>query len=336
MSSGARRPGGLASQLDSLAMDEEVSGMLLAPIVGSGRVAGMLVRLGMQLRQSTGEPRLGSWPFWQPFLSRFYLALTIRQILLYSLLAVVPGDLHGQLRDRMLSAGWADYSRQDGHGSLAHPSWQPPSGFSTSSSSSAPPNTHRSSFVSSISTSSTLIISVIVPKTFTSSIDRSSGRPSPSEVPPSLFLALLPLLQILTFLCMFLVRESLRRIGTQVWGSEVGSVQVSGRRMVPRRVATDRCGICSSAQMTASGGGGGLPMDPNEPLRVSPLPSSGSTLKLPYQVNCCGARYCYACLLSDILRWRELHLHDNRPWPCWICTSHPSALSRWNPAPLSN
>ncbi|KAG0149722.1 hypothetical protein CROQUDRAFT_669040 [Cronartium quercuum f. sp. fusiforme G11] len=68
----------------------------------------------------------------------------------------------------------------------------------------------------------------------------------------------------------------------------------------------------------------------NDPLGGFPvLPSStDSSVKVAYEVGCCGGLYCYHCLVSEIINWRESSL--DRRWECWRCGNVVLSIQRWD------
>lgn len=51
--------------------------------------------------------------------------------------------------------------------------------------------------------------------------------------------------------------------------------------------------------------------------------------KIPYQVGCCGARYCYYCLTGRLVSWEEDRQGVDGGWQCLRCNGEVVEAWRW-------
>ncbi|PLW10296.1 hypothetical protein PCANC_22340 [Puccinia coronata f. sp. avenae] len=362
-SRGAGRDGRRVNQLDSQMIDGELEDTLLEPMLSSldGVVedawkerialALKLTLLFCSLRASLPAAGRSSYGARLENLKWVHAAtgnnISNKQVLLYTLLSILPSYFHAKARDGMLSLGWAD---------------EPSSGHWRTSLS----ERHRRRTCWEMAERVDLLLRFAQVVNLLIFLHRGGARtlveralrirlvPASRELQravPFEFLSRQIVWQALTDFILFLLplvdlrrlRVRLKSVKQRVRTGLVGTGRASEEEATERalekrkkaRVARGECAICVDRKIARVAGG--IP-DPAEPALVQSSSASASAsstrnpsdtaLKLPYQADCCGARYCFACLLPDIIRWRELHL--NRPWVCWACLRQPARLHRWD------
>lgn len=98
------------------------------------------------------------------------------------------------------------------------------------------------------------------------------------------------------------------------------------------------CAICYSRVAMPTNLGIADAADPTDPTKLliqqassmpTALGSGGETVvgtaaeeheaHIPYLTNCCGAEYCYYCIVGELVQWEESSAGLDGPWQCLRC-----------------
>ncbi|WAQ92483.1 hypothetical protein PtA15_16A391 [Puccinia triticina] len=322
-----------ASQLDAALLDDELAQMLEAPLtarlatLAGGRwrpeltaaVRLAVVGLGLaprRARTSSYGARLAGLQW----LDRHTLRpLHPTRAALYAFLAVVPAYIHARIRDHMLSGGWPDGPRASTWPAILASRHRRRTLWEL---------VERLDLLRSALQLATLLRFLHNPRHPRALLDRILNISlRPLDAQPSRTVAFDFLHRQIDFILFILPLIDLRRLRLRLRSltSRLHAAPTTIPTTTKRgELSAEQCPMCVGRRLAQKSS---LVADPADP-RPTPPGGPDAALKIAYQVDCCNGLYCYACLLPDILRWRDEHLDE--PWTCWRCARSPSKIHRWN------
>lgn len=110
----------------------------------------------------------------------------------------------------------------------------------------------------------------------------------------------------------------------------------AGRAVGPlHHLPRDVCAICYSVAQAPPTS---VPssVDPTDPTAsttslaaMAAQPATDREVKIPYEVSCCGAVYCYFCVVGRMVAWEEEHAGlASEGWPCLRCGGGVQSVQR--------